>query len=129
MRATINGKSYDTAKSKTLISEEADHASFHLYQTKRGDFFLTVEAILLDGRQLKPGESSYDLAPELFSGHPVGSPERAEVVRERKSRLKSRETLIPLTAREAMVWCIKTQIPEQFRGYVLECLPAEGIGQ
>ena len=83
-----------------------------------GDFFLQVASTFLDGRKLKPWEHYRDFAPEL-DGKP-GRREIAEAARLR--RLRSAKHLVPLTHREAMTWCIKTQMPECFTGYLLESI-------
>ena len=57
-------------------------------------------------------------APEL-DGLNCGIPDET-ILQARRERIKIIDTILPLTDREAMVWCIKTQIAECFKGYLLE---------
>jgi len=82
----------------------------YLYQTAAGDFFLLRKIVYLDGRMMGPIEN---MPPELLLGTAVAA-------RKRRTRLK--EKIIPMSAREALLWCVKTQIPETLRGYLLDCI-------
>jgi len=121
VKATINGKTYDTEEAKQqaefLTYSDGDHK---LYRTEAGEFFLVLSDCVLDGRRLGPLES---LPPELHVSD-GGRESRQLRDLERRRRLCWEERLLPVTELEAMTWCIKTQIPETFRGYLLECLPA-----
>ena len=43
-------------------------------------------------------------------------------LRERERRLRREDRLVLVTNNEALKWCVKTQIPESLRGYLLDCL-------
>lgn len=75
-----------------------------LYRTPEGEFFIDLGETWLNGRRLEPDE---DFDP-CTQGRAIYT-----------------STIIPITAREAIEWCIKTRIPETFRGYLLDCLPPE----
>ncbi len=118
MRATINGRTYDTDKSEEVATGFSDAGDAKLYQTRHRDFFLVKEDRYLDGHRLAPSECIEDIAPELTPrGNRFGDP---KTTAERGRRYRLCRTIIPVDQREAMIWCIKTQIPAQFRGYVLE---------
>lgn len=67
----------------------------------------------LDGRKLKLWENVDELAPELapLAANP-----------QRRARVEMSHEIVPLTNHEALVWCIKTQIPECLRGYLLDTI-------
>jgi len=113
MRTEVNGKLYDTSDSEDIAINTLPTGDNHLFQTKQGDFFLLLQQCYLDGRELGPGEDLYELAPDLFT------PGASE---ERNRRTKSVLTIQPVTTKEALVWCVKTQIPKQLRGYMLDIL-------
>ena len=113
MRTELNGKFYDTGDSADIAIDTLPNGDNHLYQTKQGEFFLLLQQSYLDGRKLGPEEDLYELAPDLFA------PGAGE---ERGRRTKSVFTIQPLTNKEAVVWCVKTQIPKQLRGYMLDIL-------
>src|SRR4030095_5046660 len=77
------------------------------------EFFLLFQQSYLDGRKLGPEEDLYELAPDLFI--------RGAAV-ERDRRTKSVLAIRPITNREAVVWCVNTQIPKPLRGYLLDIL-------
>ena len=113
MRTEVNGKFYDTGDSEDLAIDTLPTGDNHLYQTKQGEFFLLFQQSYLDGRKLGPEEDLYELAPDLFI--------RGAAV-ERDRRTKSVLAIRPITNREAVVWCVNTQIPKQLRGYLLDIL-------
>lgn len=106
MRAIINGKKYNTrsAEELTMIPGDSEEC---LYQTKTGDFFLHKSVTYLDGREMGCDEV---MPPEL---------QPMEAAAARKRRVSCKQTIIPMSAREALTWSIKTQTPETFRGYLL----------
>ena len=59
-------------------------------------------------------------APELDVLN-CGIPDET-ILQARRERVKIIDTILPLTDHEAMVWCIETQIPECFKGYLLESI-------
>lgn len=129
MKATIDGREYDPAQAKhqaTFLTY--NDTEYVLYQTSDGDFFLLLDCYSLDGRELGPMEVLEDLAPEFKDVTPWGSrrPKSKTALRrleqEWQRRVKHYERLVPLTNKEALAWCIKTQIPASLRGYLLDCL-------
>ena len=113
MRTEVNGKFYDTSDSEDLAIDTLPTGDNHLYQTKQGEFFLLFQQSYLDGRKLGPEEDLYELAPDLFIRGAAD---------ERDRRTKSVFAIRPITNREAVVWCVNTQIPKQLRGYLLDVL-------
>ena len=113
MRTEVNGKFYDTMDSEDIAINTLPTGDNHLYHTKQGEYFLLVQQSYLDGRKLDPEEDLYELAPDLFIR---GARE------ERSRRTKSVLAIQPVTNREAAVWCVKTLIPKQLRGYMLDIL-------
>ena len=109
MKTTLNGKTYDTDAASEITMHTTSAGENKLYQTHDGEFFLVEQTCSLDGRKLKPWESPEALAPELDDAHP----------HVRRSRIQFEEAIVTLSTRAAMEWCIKTQIPECFRGYLL----------
>ena len=122
MKAIINGKAYDTDEASWqatfLTASDTDH---QLYRTADGEFFLVLDEVILDGRRLGPLEDVKDLAPELVMPD-TPSPAAARIFWERQSRINRQIDIVPVTAREALLWSIKTQIPATLRGYVLDCV-------
>jgi hypothetical protein len=113
MKATLHGHTFDTEDAKDICNDDSPDGGDWLYQTKDGRFFLVEMTTYLDGRKLKPWEDVNDVAPELQSLEAMG---------DRLARVELCQQIIPLSSREAMRWCIKTQIPECFRGYLLDCI-------
>ncbi|MEO8429361.1 MAG: hypothetical protein ABI651_19895 [Verrucomicrobiota bacterium] len=113
MRTEVNGKFYDTHDSEDIAIDSLPNGDNHLYQTKQGEFFLLLQQSYLDGRKLEPEEDLYELAPDLFI---------RGASNERDRRTKSVFTIQPLTNKEAVAWCVKTQIPKQLRGLMLDVL-------
>ena len=106
MKVTINGIVYDTSLSKQLAHKPTASSDQRLYQLPSGEFFLLKLQMLVDGEKIGPNEVWIDLGRE----------------KPRKSRLCITARVLPLSNREAMEWCIKTQIPLTFRGYLLESI-------
>jgi hypothetical protein len=127
MKATIDGQTYDTEHAKEIGMADNYSQDEFLFRTKDGRFFLWRMTLYLDGAKLPPGKGLDDMAPELFGfdkleGTYGEESEDAICLRRRRERVKRVDTILPMTRREAMVWCIKTQIPECFRGYFLESI-------
>lgn len=116
MKATIDGQTYDTEQAECVASDCGRDNDINLYQTAQGAFFLEKIECLLDGKPLPPGKQAWDIDSRLG---PIRS-KRAQ--RERNRRMSYRHHIWPVSARQAMIWCIKTQIPECFRGYFLESI-------
>ncbi len=106
MKATIDGVIYDTDQSKKLAYKATVSSDAQLYQTADGRFFLLNLQLYVDGRKLGLNECWLDLrkSPDISSRLTVG----AEIT--------------VLTTRQALEWSIRTQIPETFRGYLLEAI-------
>lgn len=112
MTATINGKTYNTKRADYVgANNPTATTEAQLYRTKRGEFFLEMCVTFLDGKQLAPHDKTlWQLEQSLSEA-------------ERRKRLKHKASITPMTWREALVWSIKAQMPEEFCGYLLECLP------
>jgi hypothetical protein len=106
LKATIDGILYDTDESKKLAHKASISSDTQLFQTIDGRFFLLVLSLHVDGRKLAPDECWIDLKnlPGI------------------RSRLKVGAEITVLSARQAVEWSVKTQIPETLRGYVLESI-------
>ena len=104
MRVQIGNKTYDTASDTRLAGHRTASRYQELFQTSEGDFFLYVQQIYVDGSKLGPNDTWVDLRKK----------------RDPHSRLHCRHGIRPLRRHEALEWCIKTQIPETFRGLLLE---------
>lgn len=119
-RATINGKTYDTAEAESITDYPSADGDDFLYRSAEAGFFLVNTATFLDGRRLQPWQEVDELAPELSFGN---LEQGSDAIRaERRRRIRIEHEIVPLTDREAMVWCIKAHIPECFRGYLLESI-------
>ena len=112
MKALIDGKAYDTSISEEISNYPRAHGEEFLRQTEGGEFFLHVSDAYLDGKLM--GEKD-PLDHEIYQVSAA----------ERKKRLRLKDRIVPLTNREALIWCVKTQIPEQFVGYLLDCIDTE----
>ena len=106
MKVTINGITYDTDTATKLAHQPTCSSDQQLYQMSNGDFFLLILQMHVDTKKLGPHEIWIDLG--------VKPP--------RQARLCITARILPLTHQKALEWCIKTQIPVTFRGYLLECL-------
>lgn len=106
MKVLLEGKVYDTDSAKRLAYKATLSSHQELYQTAEGDFFLFLYQIYIDGNKLGPHELWVNLSP-LECG---------------ASRVSLSRGILPLKTREALEWCIKTQVPETFRGYLLESI-------
>ncbi len=104
MKVQIGNKVYDTAAATSLAGHRTSSTHQELYQTAEGDFFLLIHQVYVDGLKLGPHDVWLDLRA---ARHP-------------NSRLHCRQGIHPLKRHEALEWCIKTQIPQTFRGLLLE---------
>lgn len=105
MRVQIGNKIYDTTSAGSLAGHRTPSSHQELFQTSEGDFFLLIHQIYVDGNKLGPHEVWVDLRVARHLAH---------------ARLQCRQGIRPLQRHEALEWCIKTQIPETFRGLLLE---------
>ena len=119
MRATINGKNYDAEEADCLIHDDSDAETIRLFQTQSAEFFVERSICFVDGRQLKKGETLRERAPELCT-MPDDPVSLAAFDTELERRIEHRTSLLPLSLREAMAWCIRIQIPEVFQEHMLE---------
>jgi hypothetical protein len=106
VKVTINGIVYDTDAAQKLAHKPTCSSDQQLYRQPDGSFFLLILQLHVDGQPLGPHDIWIDLGKKA----------------PRKSRLCLTARVKPLSSRTAMEWCIKTQIPQTFRGYLLECL-------
>jgi hypothetical protein len=104
MRVQIGNKIYDTETATSLAGHRTSSSHQELFQTPEGEFFLLVHQLYIDGTKLGPHDTWVDL----------------RAARDPNSRLQCRRGIRPLQRHEALEWCIKTQIPETFRGLLLE---------
>jgi hypothetical protein len=104
VRVQIGNKIYDTASGTSLAGHRTRSGHQELFRTTEGDFFLSIHQIYVDGNKLGPHDIWVDL----------------RTTRTPNSRLQCRQGIRPLQRHEALEWCIKTQIPETFRGLLLE---------
>jgi hypothetical protein len=104
VRVQIGKIIYDTAAATSLAGFRTRSSHQELFQTEEGDFFLYIHQIYVDGDKLGPHDVWIDL----------------RTTRQPNSRLSCRQGIRPLQRHEALEWCIKTQIPETFRGLLLE---------
>jgi hypothetical protein len=104
MRVHIGKKVYDTEEARSLATHLTASSQQALLQTPEGDFFLFIHQVYVDGNKLGPHDTWVDLRN----------------TRDPDSRIQCRHGIRPLGRREALEWCIKTQIPETFRGMLLE---------
>ena len=110
MKAIINGKTYDTEHAEEVANTPGLSTDEKLFRTKEGEFFLGTTDTWLDGRRLGRDEDCFE------------SYTAAGIKSFPSPRITHNKQIAPLTNRQAMEWCIKTQIPETFRGYLLDCL-------
>lgn len=106
MKAEIAGKIYDTDTATKLAGKATPSSQQDFLQTPEGDFCLWVHQVYVDGKKLGPNDLWVDLRTTA-SG---------------RSRLSCHRHILPLTPREALDWCVKTQIPSPLRGYLLDSL-------
>jgi hypothetical protein len=122
MKAMLNGKVYDTSSAREVATDPSRDGDDALYQTKDGGFFIVETVTYLDGKKLEPWQAVEDMDPELSPELGLTRPDAAPLEKRWRGRVKMRPQIHPLSQRDAMLWCIKTQIPECFRGYLLEAI-------
>ncbi|MBU6402712.1 MAG: hypothetical protein KGS61_20515 [Verrucomicrobia bacterium] len=88
------------ARFSTLNTEE------ELWQKTDGGFLLRISETYFQGRRLGPLEGWRELGIKHLPD----------------DRLHTGIRVLPLTKRQALEWCVRTQIPETFRGYLLESI-------
>lgn len=106
----MNSKRFDPKHAEELANYPTMSTDEKLFRTEEGEFFLKLTDTWVDMRRLSPDED----AVETYFAAGVENLPSPRVVHTTK--------ITSLTHRQAMEWCIKTQIPETFRGYLLDCL-------
>jgi len=124
MNATINGLTYDTEEAEEICMCPSPDGDDILYRTEDGRFFLQKSETFMDGVKLCPDQDPDDIIGANYEGMDDDDflDELEKASRERERRCKTTRTIVPMTEREALLWCVKTQIPDCFRGYVLESI-------
>ena len=117
MKATINGRTYDTAKAEEICTDASPDGSDILYRTKDGSFFVVLVSTFVDGVRLRPNEEVF-----AFEEACQAWLESGESWKHPQAHITQEKRIVTLSDREALVWCVKTQIPECFRGCVLESI-------
>jgi hypothetical protein len=106
LKPQFDSKAYETGKGKRLAKLSTLNSEETLYQTPEGGFYLLITETFFKERKLAPFEDW----------------RRLGVTRLPDDRLHDEQRRISLSPRQALEWCVRTQIPETFRGYLLECL-------
>ncbi|MHB8521972.1 MAG: hypothetical protein ACYDH9_14595 [Limisphaerales bacterium] len=106
MNALPNSKIQHAEKARRLARYSTLNTEEELFQTPGGGFYLRITETYFRGRRLGPFEGWRDLG----------------ITRLPDERLQSDTRVRPLSKRSALEWCIKTQIPETLRGYLLDCI-------
>jgi hypothetical protein len=122
MNATINGQTYDTEQAEAICNEPSPDGDDQLYRTQCGKFFLVAQNTFLDGVKLKPWQTKDEIAPELSYSLENRHSSMETIHQMNLERVTSTKEIIPMTDREALTWCVKTKMPECFRGYLLEAI-------
>jgi hypothetical protein len=97
---TINfeGKNYDTSQAVKVSIRPGVDSHQELMQTPDGDYFLVVRRVLLN-RHRTPGEAN---------GY--------------TERFIQNQEIVPLSASQALEWCLKSHIPQELHRYLPEYL-------
>lgn len=118
MPAKINRTPYNIATATHICTEPSPDGDDSLYRTRAGRFFIEEMSCYVDGVKIRPDQSPEDVAPELAHSNMA---ETSQTVHQwRLERVRYKRKIIPLSDREAMLWCVNTQIPDCFRGCVLD---------
>lgn len=106
MNTSPNSKTQHAEKARRLARFSALNTEEELFQTPDGGFYLRITETYFRGRRLGPHEGWRALG----------------ITRLPDERLQNDTRLRPLSKRSALEWCIKTQIPETLRGYLLDSI-------
>lgn len=117
MKTRINGK-----LATEIAMDPSPDGDDTLYRTASGEFYLEEGTTFVDGNKLKPWEEVEVIAPELDYCRGPAAQITSKIEASRR-RVRHVTSIKRLSARDAMIWCIRTQIPECFRGYLLESIP------
>ncbi|MEI8291754.1 MAG: hypothetical protein WCH99_19985 [Verrucomicrobiota bacterium] len=108
MKKTIKGVTYDTETAESFVWNALMGEDQTLSQTKTGHFFLFAMRPLVDGKLVPKGKDPGEILPALFGDQKSIEHKAAQ------ARLAWRGIIKPLTRRQALAWCIKTQMPRTF---------------
>ena len=107
MKQTINGITYDTARSKHLADLGGMGWDLALYQSSASRFFCYERRFYVDGKLVPKHKATSDLLPPILSSDPAQK--LAGFL-----RTTSRERLFPVSRRKALALCIRSNIPRTF---------------
>lgn len=108
---TKTGSEVDLETAEQVAEDPWLSGHVKLFRTGDGKFWLETREIWVDGYRLRGDVDPQDVYIETGIVNPRLDP-----------RVDRRKHVQPMTPRQALEWCIKTQIPETFRGYLLESL-------
>jgi hypothetical protein len=108
MKKTIKGITYDTGKSAEISNYYPADSDYILYKTSSGRFFLHHRFCLVDGRPLPKNVDTLDIYPDLASDR------NSKEFKEASKHISYRQTIKPLTRRQALAWCVRHNIPRTF---------------
>ena len=117
MPTKMNRTPYNIATATCICNNASPDGDDNLSPAPDGRFFLEEMACRVDGVTLRPDQCPEDVAPELGM-HNLTIPAET-IMQNRRARLKWTKSTRPLTRRQALRWCIQTQIPECFRSRLL----------
>lgn len=120
MKAKVNGRTYNTDTAENISNYPSPDGDDCLYRTRRGEFFLVQQRTFVDGKRLEPWQSASEIDCELSAG--TCTKWCPETRAQKEQRVRVEREIVPLSKRAALVWCVKTQIPECLRGCVLDCI-------
>jgi len=121
MKATINGRTYDTDEAEVIYSFDWDASGEDLYLTPEGEFFQMKTETWVDGRQLQPGETIEDYGFKTVKYSASNPPPATALV---DNGLRYEAELVLLTREQALALCIKFLIPPSLQGPLAAFLPA-----
>lgn len=102
---------FDTKSSQELTACPYLSREEKLYLDPDGQFFLQTCDHIVDGRKLKRDEDFIGLCSELGIGFP-----------DPKKRTRLVKNYKALSFRQALEWCVRTQIPEMFQATLLQAI-------
>jgi len=106
MKKVIDGISYDTEKDKCL-AEKTDYygMSWSLRQTRSGNFYIHEACYYVSGKRKPYGMDIETFAPGCII---------RDVHPRFRNDVEERHSIKPITRSQALVWCIRTQMPRTF---------------
>jgi hypothetical protein len=121
MKVTIHGTTFNTEEVEQIATDASPVGDDCLYRTPEGQFFPVLMSTFVDSIRLGPSECPEDREPELDYTQSWGNATR-HVMKQCRARIRCTKRIVPVTDRQTLVWCVKTQIPECFRGCILESI-------